>query len=63
MQIDGQSLRVKIVRRQGTTTAKTEADDVTSHAGHARRASVKARAEQAALARAGTFPEPAETDA
>ncbi len=47
--VDGQSLRVKIVARPGGLTAKAEADDVLAHDEHARRASLRARAEAVAL--------------
>jgi uncharacterized protein (DUF111 family) len=49
--IDGQTLRVKVARRPGHYTAKTEADDVLSHAQHQRRASLRRRAETAVLER------------
>jgi uncharacterized protein (DUF111 family) len=47
--VDGRRLRVKVVDRPGGPTAKTESDDVLSQQDHARRASLRARAESAAL--------------
>ncbi len=47
--IDGQSLRVKVATRPGGITAKAESDDVLAHDCHARRVSLRARAELAAL--------------
>jgi pyridinium-3,5-bisthiocarboxylic acid mononucleotide nickel chelatase len=47
--IDGQRLRVKIAKRPGGRTAKTESDDVLSHSNHARRAALRRRAESEAL--------------
>jgi uncharacterized protein (DUF111 family) len=47
--VEGQRLRVKVADRPGGPTAKTESDDVSSHASHAHRASLRRRAESEAL--------------
>ncbi len=47
--IEGQRMRVKIAKRPGGCTAKTESDDVLAHADHARRAALRRRAESEAL--------------
>ncbi len=47
--VEGCDLRVKVVDRPGGATAKTESDDVLSHAGHARRADLRRAAERKAL--------------
>lgn len=47
--VDGQRLRVKVADRPGGPTAKTESDDVLSHASHAQRAALRRRAEGEAL--------------
>jgi uncharacterized protein (DUF111 family) len=47
--IDHQSVRVKVADRPGGLTAKAEADDVAAHETHARRASLRSRAELDAL--------------
>jgi uncharacterized protein (TIGR00299 family) protein len=47
--IDGRPMRVKLAERPGGRTAKAEADDVSSHEGHARRAKLRHRAEFEAL--------------
>ena len=50
--VDGRPLRVKTVTRpDGASTAKAEAADVAAHRGHAARVRMRARAEDAALAR------------
>jgi uncharacterized protein (TIGR00299 family) protein len=47
--VDGHTVRVKIVDRSGQLTAKTEADDVGSHARQQHRASLRQRAESQIL--------------
>ncbi len=47
--VDGHRLRVKLVERPGGVTAKTECDDVRTQDTHAERASMRQRAEAAAL--------------
>jgi uncharacterized protein (DUF111 family) len=47
--VDEQALRVKVAVRPGGITAKAESDDVLAHECHARRASLRTRAELAAL--------------
>ncbi len=49
VRVDGELFRVKVVARPGGLTAKTEADDVLEHAGHARRAALRAHAEREVL--------------
>jgi uncharacterized protein (TIGR00299 family) protein len=49
VRVDGELFRVKVVARPGGLTAKTEADDVLEHAGHARRAALRTHAEQEVL--------------
>jgi uncharacterized protein (TIGR00299 family) protein len=61
--VDGRRLRVKVVDRPGGPTAKTESDDVLSQQDHARRASLRARAESAALLEPVARAERAELDA
>jgi uncharacterized protein (DUF111 family) len=51
--VDGRRLRVKVVERPGGRTAKTECDDVLTHANHARRSALRARAERAVLGGSG----------
>jgi uncharacterized protein (DUF111 family) len=50
VEVDGHSLRVKVVERPGGRTAKAESDDVLSHDDHASRAALRRRAEALALA-------------
>jgi uncharacterized protein (TIGR00299 family) protein len=47
--VDGWPMRVKVVDRPGGSTAKAEADDAAAESCHARRAALRARAEQASL--------------
>jgi len=47
--VEGQRLRVKLVRRPGGATAKAEADDVLLHEGHSRRSFLRRAAESMAL--------------
>lgn len=49
VRVDGHPLRVKVVNRPGGVTAKTEADDVQEHPGHALRTTFRTRAESAIL--------------
>jgi pyridinium-3,5-bisthiocarboxylic acid mononucleotide nickel chelatase len=49
IEVDGATVRVKRVDRPGGRTAKAEADDAMAHETHARRASIRRRAERLAL--------------
>ncbi len=49
VEVDGTKVRVKRVDRPGGRTAKAEADDAMAHETHARRASLRRRAERLAL--------------
>ncbi len=49
VRVQGHEVRVKVVKRPGGVTAKTEADDVQRHAGHALRTDLRTRAEAAVL--------------
>jgi uncharacterized protein (TIGR00299 family) protein len=49
VEVEGHSLRVKVVERPGGRTAKTESDDVLAHEGQGRRAELRRLAEAKAL--------------
>jgi hypothetical protein len=51
VEVEDQSVRVKLVDRLGCPTAKAEADDVRMHEGHAVRATLRREAEQVVLAK------------
>ena len=49
VQVDNRAVRVKVVQRPGSVTAKAESDDTAHAAGHRTRAAMRRAAEDASL--------------